>query len=461
MDKTEEFIELFIDVWKNGISGINISEIIIALIIFFLFLFLRGLFAKFIIKRLEKYVSKTSNKFDNTLVESLKGPTKFFPIVVGFFVATSYVSLGDSTESFIDNANRTLITILIFWSLHQIIGPISVLIKTVEDLLSKDLLNWIIKAFKILILILGAAAVLELWGIKIGPIIAGLGLFGVAVALGAQDLFKNLISGILVLVEKRFKVGDWILVENIIEGIVEKIGFRSTVVRKFDKSVAVIPNFQFAENAVINISETTNWRINWIITLQYDTTVDQLKKIRDEIDKYITTSKDYKISENTTHAVRIDKFSDSSIDMYVRCFTNTNRWSEWLKVKERLAIAIKEIVERNKASFAFPSQSIYVEKKKKMKSVLILIDSLVSIYIWVLIINALLSWLIAFNVLNTSNRLVYSLLDISYKMTDPLLRPIRNFLPNLGGIDISPVILILLLMFLRNLVFEFFAPALF
>ena len=167
MVKTEEFIELFIDVWKNGISGINISEIIIALIIFFLFLFLRGLFAKFIIKRLEKYVSKTSNKFDNTLVESLKGPTKFFPIVVGFFVATSYVSLGDSTENFIDNANRTLITILIFWSLHQIIGPISVLIKTVEDLLSKDLLNWIIKAFKILILILGAAAVLELWGIKI------------------------------------------------------------------------------------------------------------------------------------------------------------------------------------------------------------------------------------------------------------------------------------------------------
>ena len=96
-----------------------------------------------------------------------------------------------------------------------------------------------------------------------------------------------------------------------------------------------------------------------------------------------------------------------------------------------------------------------------MKSVLILIDSLVSIYIWILIINALLSWLIAFNVLNTSNRFVYSVLDVSYKMTDPLLRPIRNFLPNLGGIDISPVILILLLMFIRNLAFEFFAPSMF
>ena len=425
MDKIEQFIDLFIEVWKNGISGINISEIIIALLIFFIFLLLRGLFAKFIIKRLEKYVSKTTNRFDNSLVESLKGPTKFFPIVIGFFIATSYVSLGDSSENFIDNANRTLITILIFWSIHQIIGPISVLIKSVEDLLSRDLLNWIIKAFKILILILGAAAVLELWGIKIGPIIAGLGLFGVAVALGAQDLFKNLISGILVLVEKRFKVGDWIIVEEIIEGIVERIGFRSTVVRKFDKSVAVIPNFQFAENAVINISETTNWRISWIITLQYNTTIDQLKKIRDEIEKYITTSKDYKISDSTEHAIRIDKFSDSSIDLYVRCFTKTDEWSEWLKVKERLAIAIKEIVEKNNASFAFPSQSIYVEKI--MKSVLILVDSVVSIYIWILIINAILSWLIAFNVLNTSNRLVYSLLDVSYKMTDPLLRPIRNF----------------------------------
>ena len=96
-----------------------------------------------------------------------------------------------------------------------------------------------------------------------------------------------------------------------------------------------------------------------------------------------------------------------------------------------------------------------------MKSVLILLDSIVTIYIWILIINALLSWLIAFNVLNTSNRLVYSLLDISYKMTDPLLKPIRNFLPNLGNIDISPVVLILLLMFLRNLIFEFLAPAMF
>ena len=96
-----------------------------------------------------------------------------------------------------------------------------------------------------------------------------------------------------------------------------------------------------------------------------------------------------------------------------------------------------------------------------MKSVLILFDNIVSIYIWILIINAIISWLVAFNVLNTSNRFVYSVLDVSYSLTAPPLNYIRRFLPNLGSIDISPVVLILALMFLRNLVFEMLAPGLF
>tara|TARA_Y100000816_G_C25688259_1_gene364195 strand:- start:54 stop:344 length:291 start_codon:yes stop_codon:yes gene_type:complete len=96
-----------------------------------------------------------------------------------------------------------------------------------------------------------------------------------------------------------------------------------------------------------------------------------------------------------------------------------------------------------------------------MKSTLILFDNIINLYIWVLIIHVIFSWLVAFNVLNTSNRFVYSVLDISYKLTAPPLNFIRKFLPNLGSIDISPVILILGLMFLRNLVFEILAPGLF
>ena len=96
-----------------------------------------------------------------------------------------------------------------------------------------------------------------------------------------------------------------------------------------------------------------------------------------------------------------------------------------------------------------------------MKSVLILFDQAVSLYIWILIINAIISWLVAFNVLNTSNRFVYSVLEVSYKLTAPPLNYIRRYLPNFGSIDISPVVLILVLLFLRNLVFEIFAPSLF
>jgi len=361
MEVLHNFKNLFFSVWDKGILGVNFLEIIIGLVIFFIFLVFRGLISKLIIKKLELISKRTTNKLDDTFVKAMQGPARFLPIVLGVFFASYYMSFSDEMRSFIDNINRTLITVLIFWIIHQVIEPVSYILSGLDKILTRELIGWIIKSLKILIFILGAAAVLELWGIKIGPIIAGLGLFGVAVALGAQDLFKNLISGILVLVEKRFKMGDWILVEGIIEGIVERIGFRSTVIRKFDKSLAIIPNFQFAENAVINVSQTTNWLISWIITLQYDTTVDQLKTIRNQIEEHITNSEDFDPSIGI--AVRVDKFSDSSIDMYVRCFSKTSEWEEWLSVKEKLALEIKQIVEKNSASFAFPSQSIYVEKK--------------------------------------------------------------------------------------------------
>ena len=96
-----------------------------------------------------------------------------------------------------------------------------------------------------------------------------------------------------------------------------------------------------------------------------------------------------------------------------------------------------------------------------MKSIFILLDSMITINLWIIIINAILSWLVAFNVLNTQNRFVFSILDTTYKLTDPALSKIRRFIPMFGSIDISPVILILILMFLRNLIFEIFAPGLF
>ena len=96
-----------------------------------------------------------------------------------------------------------------------------------------------------------------------------------------------------------------------------------------------------------------------------------------------------------------------------------------------------------------------------MKSIFLLVDSIINIYIWLIIINVILSWLVAFNVLNTQNRFVFAVLNATHQLTDPVLNKIRRFIPNLGSIDISPVVLILLLIFIRNLLFELLAPNLF
>ena len=361
MEAFNQFLELFQEIWFQGIFGINVSEIIIGLIIFLIFYVLRRLFARFLINRLSKIVLQTTNQLDDTIIEVIEGPLKFLPVVIGFFIASSYVDFSSEVKNFIDLINRSLITIFIFWLLHQLVIPFSFLIKKFEKKISKPLVDWTLRGLKILIFILGIVAILELWGIKVGPVIAGLGLFGVAVALGAQDLFKNLISGIMILMERRFTIGDVILVSGEAEGVVEQIGFRSTLVRRFDSTPVMVPNYKFAEQSVTNYTRRHHRRIRWLIGLEYRTTTDQLKKIRDEISELILNNNTFAKNKHTSYFVRIDSFSDSSIDMLVQAFTQTNDWGEYLQIKEELAVKIIQIVENNKAGFAFPSQSIYVE----------------------------------------------------------------------------------------------------
>ena len=368
METFNSFTDLFLDVWNNGVFGVNATDIIVSLVIFLLFYLLRRLIARFILNRLSRIVSKTSNQIDDAVIEVLDGPLKFLPVVLGFFIASSYLNVSDNNQDFLDLLNRSLITIFIFWLLHQLIIPFSFVIKNFESKISKPLVDWTLKGLKILVIVLGAVAILELWGIRVGPVIAGLGLFGVAVALGAQDLFKNLISGIMILMEKRFTVGDVILVSGEVEGVVEQIGFRSTLVRRFDSTPVMVPNYKFAEQSVTNYTRRHHRRIRWLIGLEYRTSIDQLKNIRDEINNLIEKDDNFAKNQNASFYVRIDSFSDSSIDMLVQTFTVTNEWAEFLKIKENLAVKIIEIVENNEAGFAFPSQSLYVEKLSDEKT---------------------------------------------------------------------------------------------
>jgi|TARA_B100000953_G_C18017400_1_gene419698 MscS family membrane protein len=357
-----EFIEIFLSVWNEGVFGVNLNNVSIGIVILFIFILFRSLFSKIVINRLKSIVKKSKTRIDDEILEAFSGPLRFVPIVIGVYISTQYIDLNQTLEIFSKNLNRSLITIQIFWFLYKLIDPLSFLIHKLGDVLTYDLIDWGVRILKFIIFVIGAAAVLEIWGIRVGPILAGLGLLSVAVALGAQDLFKNLISGILILLEKRFQNGDWIKVENVVEGMVEKIGFRSTLVRRFDSSPVMVPNFNFAENAVTNFSNMQNRRIHWTIGLEYRTTHEQLRNIRDQIESYIQNNGSFVKSSEQPLFVRIEKFSDSSIDLLIYCFVTTKVWGEWLSIKEELALEVKNIVEKNKAGFAFPSQSIYIEK---------------------------------------------------------------------------------------------------
>ena len=361
MQNLEELWALVHDVWKTGVFGVDIGAMITALGIFFAFLLLRGLITRFIIGALRLKVSKTRTLLDDELLSALEEPIRLAPIILGAFLALQFLNLEDRFQDIADKLIRSLITAAIFWALYRAIKPLSNLLTRLERIFTAVMMDWLVKAVKILIAFVGIAAVLEIWGIQVGPILAGLGLFGVAVALGAQDLFKNLIAGILIIAERRFNKGDWVRVDGVVEGTVEQIGFRSTMIRRFDKAPVFVPNTKLSDNAVTNFSEMTHRRIYWHIGIEYRATIEQLKTIRDGIEAYVLGSDEFAHPPEVSTFVRIDKFSDSSIDVMLYCFTKTTNWGEWLEIKERLAYHIKDVVEGAGSGFAFPSQSLYVE----------------------------------------------------------------------------------------------------
>ena len=362
MNFIENFYSQILRVFRDGVFGISLGNLTIIFGCILISLLVRSIVARILVNRVKKIVYKTGSKIDDKLFEALVPPFRLLPIVVVFLAITLYIDIESTLGLYLKKINNTLSTIFVFWLIHQALIPFSNLFNKLEYILSKGLVLWLVKSLKYLIIFLGIVAVLEVWGIKIGPVIAGLGLFGVAVALGAQDLFKNLISGIMILLEKRFQIGDVIKVPGHTEGTVEHIGFRSTLIRKFDSTPITIPNYIFAEAPILNYSDRNYRRINWTIGLEYNSKLDQIKKFNEIISTYLSESDNFIVNESYKSFVRLEKFNDSSIDIIILCFTSTKDWDEFLKIKEDLAIKVKETVESIGLNFAFPSQSIYIEK---------------------------------------------------------------------------------------------------
>ena len=354
------FGALVADVWKAGAFGIDAGTVLSALFVFLIFVAIRGIFTRLVIRRLRRWAEKTETKLDDIALAAAEPPLRFVPIVVGAFFVKEILPFEGLGLTIADNFVRSLVAFAIFWLFYRLSEPLGHLSPRLEALLTAELIDWMIRGLKVAFIFLGAATILEIWGIQVAPILAGLGLIGVAVALGAQDLFRNLIAGILIIAEQRFSRGDWIKVDGTVEAVVEAIGFRSTRLRQFDKAPVHVPNSKLADNALINYSRMTHRRIYWMVAVEYRTTVDQLRQVRDGIEAFILGDEAFASPPEVSTFVRVDRFNDSSIDIMVYCFTKTTVWGEWLGHKERLAYAIKEIVEGAGTGFAFPSRTLYI-----------------------------------------------------------------------------------------------------
>lgn len=332
----------------------------IFILIAFVSFLLRNFFAKFLITILSKVIFKffIKKKFQ---LNFLLTPFKIIPFIIS--VSIFYSISKENLNTFLfSKFIESLIIIFFFWVVYKCYDPLLNFLKSKTNKSSFELYSWLYKLLKFLIIIILIITVLETWGVKVFPFIAGLGLFGVAIALAAQDLFKNLISGVLITLEKPFDINDVINVPGIIEGTVEKLGFRSTLVRKFDTTSVLIPNFIFSVNPIINYSNRKFRRIVMTIGLNYNTSISKIKNLNEKITQYISSNEIFISNDDYSPKVNFEKFSESTLDITIYCYTRSTEWSKYLSAKEDLSLFIKKIAEDDGLNFAFPSRTIFIEK---------------------------------------------------------------------------------------------------
>ncbi|MBC7102020.1 MAG: mechanosensitive ion channel family protein, partial [Parvibaculum sp.] len=175
-----DYWELVKDVWQTGVLGHSIGDILIAIGIFGIFYVLRGLFTRFVLAIADRWVERTETKIDDYIRDAIRNPLRFLFFALGFFFATEYLAFEDVARTFTENLNRSLIIVAIFWALYNCVGPVSQGIKKLERVLTPEILDWLIAGAKTAVVLVAVATILQTWGIQVAPIIAGLGLFGVA-----------------------------------------------------------------------------------------------------------------------------------------------------------------------------------------------------------------------------------------------------------------------------------------
>lgn len=319
---------------------------------------------KIVIRKLHKNLQRTTNYWDDTIVEAAKRPVSALIWVLGLTFAAEIARTGSDAIIFdaIDPIREVGVIFSLAWFLVRFIrlAERNIIKRRMEagEPFDRTTADAIAKLLRIAVVITAALVILQTLGYSVSGVLAFGGIGGIAVGYAAKDLLANFFGGLTVYMDRPFDVGDWIRSpDKQIEGTVEKIGWRVTCIRTFDKRPLYVPNSVFTTISVENPSRMSNRRIYETIGIRYD---DAGKMAAIVNDVRTMLEKHPEIDSGQTLIVNFTEFAASSLDFFVYAFTRTTNWVKYHEIKQDVLLQIIGIIEGHGAECAFPTSTIHL-----------------------------------------------------------------------------------------------------
>ncbi|WP_225983695.1 MULTISPECIES: mechanosensitive ion channel family protein [Bacillaceae] len=333
----------------------------IALGIVLLFILFRKLVTKYVFQLILKLREDKPNDLFIQVFKSFEKPISWLFIIIGLYIGVKYFPFINQHNPFFLKLLRSMIIFLITWGLFNLSSPSQGILLNINEKMNQKidliLIPFISRAMRVIIVAISISIIGQEFDYDVNGLVAGLGLGGLAFALAAKDAVGNLIGGIVIVTEKPFSIGDWILTSNV-EGTVEDINFRSTKVRTFSQALVTVPNATLASDAITNWSRMGKRKIDFHLDVAYQRETDQLDNLIEEI-KHLLRS--HQGVHQDTIVVAFDQFKDHYIKILVYFFTNTTAWEEHVQIKHQINLSIMQLLEKEGISLAVPMQKVSVD----------------------------------------------------------------------------------------------------
>ncbi|MGF1742246.1 mechanosensitive ion channel family protein [Vibrio profundum] len=350
-----ELLQWVMSLSDSMASNWNNNAIIITALSFICWMMWRLIYS-----RLNSLVEKTTFKWDDLILHALKAPVSTLiwcwpaTISLGIIIQTRV----NSDLNWLATVKHLLIIGIFMWFIVRLISNVEhhILSQKQHD---ETTVQAIAKIIRLVFIVITALTAMQAFGLSLSGLLTFGGVGGLIVGLAAKDLLSNFFGGLMIYFDRPFKVGNWIRSpDRAIEGTVERIGWRMTIVRTFDKRPLYIPNSVFSNIVVENPSRMFNRRIKEIIGIRYEDG-DKVEKITSDIKTMLKNHPD--IDTSQTMIVSFLQFGPSSLDIMVYTFTKTVNWVRYQEVKQDVLLKILAEIRNNGADIAFPTQTIKVD----------------------------------------------------------------------------------------------------